>query len=118
MGSRKTVKSRKVKVSSAKKKNTRRGLSADNKVAMLTITVIVGVLFSVLAFKGWYLHNEILANDDQKEALTSQISDEKARTESISSLSEYYQSDDFIRQAAKDKLGLVDDGEIVLRNES
>lgn len=105
-------------MSSAKKKNTRRGLSADNKVAMLTITVIVGVLFSVLAFKGWYLHNEILANDDQKEALTSQISDEKARTESISSLSEYYQSDDFIRQAAKDKLGLVDDGEIVFRNES
>ena len=117
MGKRKPNTKKERAAESARRKKASR-LSIDNRVAMLTITVIVGVLFTVLAVKGWHLHQEILANDDQKTALTNQISDEEARTDSISSLSEYYSSEEFIRQAAKDRLGLVDSGEIVFRSEN
>jgi len=116
MGRIKKTKTRKTK-SAAAKKSRRSELSSDNKVAMLTITFIVCVLFGVLAYQGWHLHNEIITNDNEKNTLTSQISSEEARTDSINSLSDYYQSDDFIRQAAKDRLGLVEDGEIVFRNQ-
>ena len=37
------------------------------------------------------------------------------RTESIESLREYMQSDEYIRQAAKDRLGLVESGEVVFK---
>jgi len=116
MGRIKKTKTRKTK-SAAAKKSRRSELSSDNKVAMLTITFIVCFLFGVLAYQGWHLHNEIITNDNEKNTLTSQISSEEARTDSINSLSDYYQSDDFIRQAAKDRLGLVEDGEIVFRNQ-
>lgn len=107
-----------------KKQNRKAGktkkavLSGENIVAMLTITVIVSVLFIVLLVQGFSLKQQIISNDDKKNELTSEIESEKARTDSIESLKDYYQSDAFIREAAKDKLGLVEDGEIVFKAES
>lgn len=100
-------------------RKTRSGrVTTENRVAMLTITIIVCVLFAVLLVNGTHLKSQMAANEETKEALNQDISDEEARTDSINSLKEYYSSDDFIRQAAKDKLGMVEDGEIIFKSES
>lgn len=82
---------------------------------MLLITFIVCIIFTVLLIEGVSLKQKILANEEKNEQLTDAIADESARTDSIKALEEYMQTDDYIKQAAKDKLGLIEDGEIVFK---
>ena len=99
-----------------KKGRSRRSrVSRENRTAMILITLVVCLLFVVLLFEGHSLSQRIDANELRAKALEEEISDEEARTESITELREYMQSDEFIRQAAKDRLGLVESGEIVFR---
>lgn len=99
-----------------KKSRGRRSAGArENKAAMLLITFIVCILFTVFFVQGFYLKEKIRSNDATKDELTSQIASESARTESIESLEQYMQSDEYIKQAAKDKLGLIENGEIVFK---
>ncbi len=44
-----------------------------------------------------------------------QIENENQRTEDISEMQEYMQSDEYLEKVAKDKLGLVKDGEIIFK---
>ncbi|HUM83016.1 MAG TPA: septum formation initiator family protein [Lachnospiraceae bacterium] len=101
-----------------RKRNTahsRRAAARSNRTAMLLITFIVCIIFTVLLIEGVSLKQKILANEEKNEQLTDAIADESARTDSIKALEEYMQTDDYIKQAAKDKLGLIEDGEIVFK---
>ena len=49
------------------------------------------------------------------EAIEQQILDEQARTGEIEDLEDYMKSDEYIEQVAKDKLGMVNDGEIIFK---
>ena len=101
-----------------KQKNKRRGESAHrkgNRAAMIAITFIVCLLFVVLLAKGVQLKQRIRANDEMREKLEEQIKDEKARTGEIEDLKEHMQTNEYIRQVAKNVLGLVEDGDIVFR---
>ena len=61
------------------------------------------------------MDREIDANEARRVELEEAIASEEARTESIESLREYMQSEEYIRQAAKDRLGLVESGEVVFK---
>ena len=82
---------------------------------MIAITFIVCLLFVVLLAKGVQLKQRIRANDEMREKLEEQIKDEKARTGEIEDLKEHMQTNEYIRQVAKNVLGLVEDGDIVFR---
>ena len=49
------------------------------------------------------------------EALSQQLEEEQARTEEIKELKEYMQTDEYAEQAAREKLGLVKDNEIIFQ---
>ena len=101
-----------------KQKNKRRGEIArrkGNRAAMIAITFVVCPLFIVLLAKGVQLKQRIRANDETREQLEEQIKEEKARTGEIEDLKEYMQTNEYIRQVAKNVLGLVEDGDIVFR---
>ena len=70
----------------------------------------------VLFVKGQKLKSQIAENDRIRDSLTAQIAAEEARTDEIEALKDYYESDDFIRQAARDRLGLIEEGQIVFRS--
>ena len=104
MGSKKSNRSRR-----------RRKTSGANKAAMLAIALIVCVLFLTLLGKGLSLRSRVIGNDAAKDSLNAQIAAEEERAESIAALKDYYNSEEYIRLAAKEKLGLVEDGELVFR---
>ncbi len=106
---------------SRKRSKRRRGkrtrISRENAAAMLAIMVVVSLLFAVLIIEGLHLNQRIDANELHRQELEEQIEMEKLRTESIESLREYMQSDEYVKQAAKERLGLVESGEVVFRTQ-
>lgn len=98
-----------------RRRKRKRGMTA-NRAAMPAILLVVGILCLVLAVKGFSLKKQINANDQEKEKLEEQIREEESRTDEIEALRDYYESDEYIRQVAQDKLGLVEDGQIVFRS--
>ncbi len=82
---------------------------------MAAITFVVCVLFVVLLMAGQSLKAEIRANDEVRLELTEQLRLENERTDSIRALKDYYESEDYLRQAAKERLGLIEEGDIIFR---
>jgi cell division protein DivIC len=87
----------------------------QNRRTMLGITVVVLVLMAALLVSGQRLNAKIEEGEMRITELTEQTAEEEARTEEITELQEYMKSDEYAEQVAKDKLGLVKDGEIVFR---
>lgn len=98
-----------------RRRGKRNRVSRENQLAMIAITIVVCVLFAVLAFRDCQLNMRIRANEARRQDLEQQIEEEKARTEEIEDLRDYMKTDDYIRQAAKDRLGLLEDNEIILK---
>lgn len=98
-------------------KRRRRGRFArrTNRTAMKLITIIVCILFAVLLIQEINLRQRIRYNDETREQLTEQIRDEEKRKESILAQKEYMETDDYIREIARDYLGLVDEDDIILK---
>lgn len=92
-------------------------MSVANRAAMMVIIGIVCILAVFLAVKSLALKEQIRANEEEKERLTAQVEEEQSRTEEIEALRDYYDSDEYVREIAEDKLGLVEDGQIVFRSE-
>ena len=89
---------------------------AGLRAAMLGILMVVCILCLVLFVKGQKLRAQISQNDRICQELNEQIAAEEARTADIEALRDYYESEDFIRQAARDRLGLIEEGQIVFRS--
>lgn len=89
---------------------------AANRAAILGILLVVSVLFTILFVQGLGLRQRIADNDDVRIELTEKIDAEKARTAEIRAYGDYLQSDEFVREAARDQLGLIEEGDIVFRN--
>ena len=87
------------------------------KVGLL-IPLLILVLAAAVCFAKFAVIDRLnaLAKEKAEVArLEQEIADEKARTESIESLREYMQSDEYLKQAAKDRLGLVESDEVIFR---
>lgn len=65
--------------------------------------------------QGQNLKGKLAANEDRKQELDRQIEEENQRTEEIGDLQEYMQSDEYAEKVAREKLGLVKDGEILFK---
>ena len=92
-------------------------ISRRNRPAMVLIVVVVIVLTLVLFVSGNLMQKEIAENDARQTQLEEEMKAEQARTKSIVSYGEYMQTDEYIREAAKDQLGLVDENDTVFINE-
>ena len=99
-----------------KNRNSRRAMKAhQNKVTMIGITFVVCVLMVALLVQGRKLNTRLTANEQRTSELEQQIENENQRTEDIGEMQEYMQSDEYLEKVAKDKLGLVKDGEIIFK---
>ena len=63
------------------------------------------------------LQESLAGYETRAEALSQQIEDEKARTEEIEALKEYMLTDEYAEEAAREKLGLVKENEIIFQEE-
>lgn len=88
-------------------------ITASGKRTMLVIIGIVLLLMIVLLVIGHGLNEKISANQKRVEALEKLLQEEELNAEQIEELEEYMQSDEYLEQTAKEKLGMVKDGEII-----
>lgn len=86
-----------------------------NKRAMRGIIFVVLILMVVLLVQSSRLNKRIESGEQQISELQSATESEEERTEEIQDLQEYMQSDEYKEQVAKDKLGMVKDGEIIFK---
>lgn len=100
---------------SKKRKNKKK--IANNYLGMAAIAIVVLILLGGLTYKSQSLKARIAVYDAKAAALQSSIEDEQERTKEIDELKEYMQTDEYIAETARDKLGLIKDNEIVFEEE-
>ena len=84
---------------------------------MAAIDIVVLLLLGGLTYQSQTLKARIAVYDAKAAALETSIEDEKERTEEIDEQKDYMQTDEYIAEVARDKLGLVKGNEIVFEEE-
>lgn len=97
----------------SKKRNKKR--IGNNYLGMLAIAFVAVILLAGLMMQSQTLKNRLAYYDAKAASLEQSIEDEKARTEEIEELKDYMQTDEYVEQVAREKLGLVKDNEIVFQ---
>lgn len=104
-----TGKKRRRKIVYRKKSQNRAGM-------MLAITVMMVILVAVTV-RGMSLRQKLSEYNQKKEQLQNGIASEEERSRQIEEYSKYTQTDEYVEEVARDKLGLVKEGETVFRRE-
>lgn len=87
----------------------------QHKRSVVLILAILVVLAAVLSVNSVTLYKRNQAYKQQEAELKAQIKEEKARAEEVKAYEEYVKTDDYIKEVAEEKLGLVDPNEIVFK---
>lgn len=87
----------------------------QNKHAMRIVVAAVLILMVVLLVQSSRLNKKIESGNQQISELQDMTETEEKRTDEIKDLEDYMQSDEYKEQVAKDKLGMVKDGEIIFK---
>lgn len=89
----------------------------QNGIAMLSITFVVGVLFIAMMTMSLNLQQQISYCKTEMKEVQSQIDEENERTKEIDETKERMDTDEYVAEVAREKLGLVKDNEIVFKEE-
>lgn len=90
---------------------------ANNYLGMAAIAIVALILLVGLTMQSNNLKTRIAVYDAKAAALNQSIEDEQDRTKEIDEQKEYMQTDEYIAEVARDKLGLVKGNEIVFEEE-
>lgn len=99
------------------KRRKRSRLIQQNNAAMLIILLVVLVLLAALLFQERKMQKKIASNGTRILEVNQLIEEEAQRTQEIQELEAYMQSPEYIEKVAKDKLGLIKDGETIFKNQ-
>ncbi len=89
--------------------------SRKNRRMILILIIFVGLLMCITVAAGHRQQVKLRAGEERIRSLQQEMEQEQARTEEIRELKEYVQSDEYIEQIAKDKLGLISDDDIIFK---
>ena len=98
-------------------KKRRKKTIGSNHLGMFGISLIVLILMLSLMVQSRELKESLAGYETRAEALNQQIEEEQARTQEIKELKEYMLTDEYAEQAAREKLGLVKENEIIVQEE-
>jgi cell division protein DivIC len=87
-------------------------------MGMLLVTTVVLMMLLVVTVKSVELREKRATYMAKEEALMEEIEAEQARTEEIAEYEKYTQTKKYVEEVAKEKLGLVYDGEIIFKDEN
>lgn len=73
------------------------------------------MLTGVLSVNAVSLYGKKKLYSQQEAELRAQISEEQARAEEVKAYEEYVKTDEYIKDVAEEKLGLVDPNEIIFK---
>ena len=84
---------------------------------MFLVSLVVVLIMIAVSVKSAGLQEKIDGKLAEKEQLNAQIAAEEARGEEIEEYRKYTETKGYVEEVAKDKLGLVYEGEIVFKEE-
>lgn len=84
-------------------------------MAMIGITVVIFTLAVFVTIRGSTLEAKELTYQIREENLQAQVDKEKARAKELEEYRVYVQTKQYIEEVAKQKLGLVNPDEILLK---
>ena len=86
-----------------------------NRMALVGITFVVISLAVVVNFRGAEIKEKDLAYQIREENLSRKLEEEKERAQKLEEERIYVQTKEYIEKVAKEKLGLVNPDEILLK---
>lgn len=89
----------------------------QNRFGMFLVSVVLVMLLVVVSFKSAELRQRKEAYRQREAALEAQIAKEEERALEIEEYGKYTQTKKYIEEVARDKLGLVYEGEILFKDE-
>ena len=87
----------------------------QTRLGMFLVLMVVLMLLVVVSLKSAELRQKQETYAARERVLQEQIDAEKARTEEIEEYRKYTQTKKYVEEVAKDKLGLVNEGEIIYK---
>ncbi|MBQ6637373.1 MAG: septum formation initiator family protein [Lachnospiraceae bacterium] len=85
----------------------------NNRVGMILVTAVLLMVFAASMVKIISLKQTQKVYDEKKEYYSTLVEDEVKRSEELVEFEKYTQTDAYIEEVAKQRFGLVKDGEII-----
>ncbi len=95
------------------KGNRGRQPGSENRKSLLVILAVVVMFLGGMLHSSMKLDARLEAYEARAKDLAERLDAEKIRTEEIDALKEYMKTDEFVEEAARERLGLVKAGEII-----
>lgn len=89
----------------------------QNRLGMFLVTIVVLMLLIVVSINSVGLRQKKESYLEREQALQEQIDAEEERSEQIEEYRKYTQTKKYVEEVAKEKLGLVNEGEIIYKPE-
>lgn len=89
----------------------------QNRFSMFLVSLVVVLIMIVVAVKSVDLQQKIDAKAKEEQQLDEQIAAEKQRSQDIESFGKEVQTKGYIEDLAREKLGLVYEGEIMFKED-
>lgn len=89
----------------------------ENRFSIFLAVIVVILLTTMVGFKSIGLKQKRDQYLEEQTQLTKQIQKEEARSQEIAEYEKYTHTRKYIEEVARDKLGLIYEGEILFRNE-
>ena len=90
----------------------------QNRLSAWLAAVVVGILIVVIMVAGAGLLRRLHKNNERIEELEAEIVKEEQRAEDIEEYRQYTKTREYIEEVAREKLGLVYDGEVIFKEGS
>lgn len=103
------------KKKAGRQKQKQTSVFRQHKRSVIIICAVLVLLATVLSVNSVTLYARNQAYKQQEAELKAQIEEEEARAEEVKAYEEYVKTDDYIKEVAEEKLGLVDPNEIVFK---
>ena len=84
-------------------------------MALLGMTLVVGLLAFTVGLRSQALRQQEKSYARQEERLTKEIQSEQLRTQQLDEKKKYVTTKQYIEQVAREKLGLIDPDEVLLK---
>ena len=88
-----------------------------NIAGMVTISIVVACMIISLLLQRKEINDSIKSYSARYEMLQDSIEEEKEHVKEIEKLKEYMQTDEYVEEIAREKLGLAKDNETVFKKE-
>ena len=93
--------------------NRRRRRGPNNRLGMILITAVLLLVFAASMFKVISIRKDQAGYKEKEEYYSVLVAGEEKRSEELVEFEKYTQTNAYIEEVAKERYGLVKDGEII-----